>query len=60
MPRREASPDRYRCSGRRPPKPRLAAHRRMPRRPAAQGRRRPDQGRRPAQPGRRDRRRRAV
>src|SRR5664279_2938256 len=42
MPRREASPDRYRCSGRRPPKPRLAAHRRMPRRPAAQGRRRPN------------------
>ena len=60
MPRREASPDRYRCSGRRPPKPRLAAHRRMPRRPAAQGRRRPDQGRRPG-PTRsttRDRRRR--
>jgi hypothetical protein len=62
MPRREASPDRYRCGGRRPPKPRLAAHRRMPRRPAAQGRRRPDQGRRP-DPTRsttRDRRRRAV
>ena len=62
MPRREASPDRYRCSGRRPPKPRLDAHRRMPRRPAAQGRRRPDQGRRPGptRSATRDRRRRAV